>query len=148
MSLRILTVALFCSSALADDTAIPPSTFTSAGHTTDKLEIVKQRVKQKKSVLLDVREKNEWDAGHLKYAKLVPMSVVKSGQLTEDMQKNLPKNKPIYIHCAAGARVLTVSKLLRAKGYDIRPLKDGYSKLLAKGFEKADPKDKQESSDQ
>jgi len=116
-----------------------PATFTQAGHTTDALDVVRQRLKDKKAVLLDVREKAEWDAGHLKSAKLVPLSVVRTEKLTKEMQKNLPKDKPVYCHCRSGGRVLFVSKLLRAKGYDIRPLKAGYETLLTNGFEKAVP---------
>ena len=123
--------------AIADDVKIPPYKFTSAGHTTDKLDVVKSRVTQKQAILLDVREKGEWNAGHLKHAKLVPMSAVRSSQLTAEMKKHLPKGKPIYCHCAAGGRVLTVSKILRAQGYDVRPLESGYADLVKFGFEKA-----------
>ena len=56
------------------------------------------------------------------------------------MKKSLSKDKPVYVHCAAGGRVLTVSKILRQQGYDIRPLKLGYQSLLKRGFEKAAPK--------
>lgn len=131
----------FLSSAIAEESRLPPAKFTATGHTTDSLPVVKQRVKDKKSVLLDVREKPEWDAGHLKHATLVPLSVVKSGKFTKEMKKLLVKDKPIYVHCAAGGRVLSVSKILRARGYDIRPLRDGYSKLLTAGFEKAKAND-------
>lgn len=123
--------------AMADGNPSDEPTFTPAGHTTDSLDTVKDRVKAKKAVLLDVREKTEWEAGHLKVAKLVPLSAVKSQQLTAEMKKNLPKDKPIYCHCRSGGRVLQVSELLRAQGYDIRPLRAGYSKLLDAGFEKA-----------
>lgn len=130
-------VLLMCSVVLAEDAKIPASNFTPKGHTTDTLTVVKQRVRAKKSVLLDVREKSEWDSGHLKHAHLVPLSVVKAGKFSKEVEKLLVKDKPIYVHCAAGGRVLAVSKILRARGYDIRPLKDGYSKLLTAGFEKA-----------
>lgn len=137
-------ILVLCGASLmAEEVKIPASKFTSAGHTTDSLAVVKQRLKTKQSLLLDVREKNEWNAGHLKGAKLIPLSVVKSGKFTPEMKKLLVKDKPIYVHCAAGGRVLSVSKILRARGYDIRPLKDGYAKLLTSGFEKAKPeKDK------
>lgn len=141
--MKIFASLLFlscCSSLMAEDVKVPPSQFTPAGHTMDKLPEVKQRLKDKTAVLLDVREQNEWAAGHLAQAKLVPLSVIKSGQLTKDMQKVLVKNKPIYVHCRSGGRTLIVAELLRAKGYDIRPLKSGYSKLLEAGFVKAKPK--------
>ena len=146
--MRLLFTGVVCSSfcLAADDDSKPP-TFTRAGHTTDTLDIVRQRLKDKKAVLLDVREKAEWDAGHLKSAKLFPLSVVRTGRLTKEMQKNLPKDKPVYCHCRSGGRVLIVSQILRAKGYDVRPLKTGYEKLLASGFEKAAAKPKSKSAE-
>lgn len=136
----LLLIAFAVSPVFAEDTRIPASKFSAKGHTTDTLKDVKKRVAGKKAILLDVREQNEWDAGHLKYAKLVPLSVVKSGKLTTAQKKHLSKDKPIYVHCAAGGRVLQVSKLLRKQGYDIRPLQNGYADLLKMGFEKAKPK--------
>ena len=141
MKVLFFIVLLCCPFLMADEVKIPASKFTAAGHTTDSLAVVKQRLKSKESLLLDVREKKEWDAGHLKGAKLVPLSVVKSGKFTPEMKKLLVKDKPIYVHCAAGRRVLSVSKILRAQGYDIRPLRDGYAKLLTSGFEKAKPEE-------
>lgn len=139
MKTLLLTVsaALLCSAVMAEEEKINPPKFTPAGHITDSLETVKKRVKEKRAVLLDVREQNEWDAGHLKHAKLVPLSKIRADSLTKEEKKNLPKDKPIYCHCRSGGRVLSVAKILRAKGYDIRPLKAGYSKLIAEGFEKA-----------
>ena len=135
--MKTIALAILLTVSVAADDKIGPAKFTSEGHTTDSLSTVKERIKQKKAVLIDVREKSEWNAGHLKAAKLVPMSVVKTGKLSTEIKKNLPKDKPIYCHCRSGRRVLTVSKLLRAQGYDVRPLKAGYSKLLTEGFAKA-----------
>lgn len=126
---------------MANDAKIPDSEFTPAGHTTDSLETVHQRLKAKQCVLLDVREQNEWDAGHLKLAKLVPLSAVKANQLTEAMKKHLPTDKPVYVHCGSGVRVLMVSEILRAQGYDIRPLRSGFDKLQSVGFEVATEND-------
>ncbi len=117
--------------------SVPPAKFTDAGHTVDGLDVVKKLVDNKAAVLLDVREQDEWDEGHLKAANLVPLSAVKSKNLTGAMKKHLPKDKPVYVHCKSGARVLIVAEILQAEGYDIRPLRAGYSKLLQEGFEKA-----------
>lgn len=142
---KYVTAALLmaCSTSsllLAEDPEPNAPKFTSSGHTTDSIGVVKQRVASKEAVLLDVREQEEWDAGHLKAAKLVPLSAVKSDMLTKEMKKHLSKDKPIYVHCRSGGRVLQVSEILRKQGYDIRPLKLGYSKLLGEGFEKAKDK--------
>lgn len=114
--------------------------FTESGHIVDSIDLVKKRLKAKEAVLIDVREVAEWSQGHLKDAKLVPMSVVRKDKLTDEMKKALPKDKPIYCHCKSGGRVLVVAKILREKGYDVRPLRSGYSKLLEAGFEKAEAK--------
>lgn len=138
--LSTLIAAVLFSAAVDDAPAVPPSEFTEAGHTKDDLKVVKERVKKKQAILLDVREQPEWADGHLEHAKSLPMSVVRSGKLTKEQQKLLPKGKPIYLHCLGGSRVLAVSKMLKGKGYDIRPLKAGYPVLLKSGFEKAKPK--------
>lgn len=139
--MKLILLATFAISPIvADEPAIPASKFSGRGHTTDSLKDVKKRVAGKKAILLDVREKEEWDAGHLKHAKLVPLSVVKTGNFTAKQKKYLPKDKPIYVHCRSGGRVLMVSELLRKQGYDIRPLQNGYADLLKMGFEKARPR--------
>ena len=128
-----IAVALVASAVTADD----KPKFTKAGHTTDSLKTVRSRLDSRKVVLLDVREQSEWDEGHLKQASLLPLSVIRQGDLTTTQKKLLPKDRPIYCHCRSGGRVLTVSKILRAKGYDVRPLRAGYSALVEAGFEKA-----------
>lgn len=137
MKPSLFLILVVCCSCVTADEPIPPSKFTPKGHTTDSLDTVKTRVKAKQAVLIDIRENGEWDNGHLKIAKLIPMSVIKADELTDKQKKYLPKKKPVYIHCASGRRVLTVVKLLKAKGYDVRPLTAGYRKLLDAGFEKA-----------
>lgn len=127
---------------------IPKAEFTNAGHTVDSVEDVHQFVKSKRAVLLDVREEEEWDAGHLKFAKLVPLSVIRKGELPEELAKRFPKDKPIYLHCQAGGRVLMAAEILQSKGYDLRPLRPGYPKLLESGFGKAKSKmDKKDKTD-
>ncbi|MCA9058788.1 MAG: c-type cytochrome [Planctomycetaceae bacterium] len=114
--------------------AIPPSQFSGAGHTLDSLDDVKQRVTGGKAVLMDVREQNEWDAGHLADAVLVPLSAVRDGVVPENLRDRLPKEKPVYIHCRSGRRVLQFREALKGQGYDIRPLPQGYQQLLEAGF--------------
>lgn len=107
-------------------------------HTKDSLEQVKKALADKKAVLLDVREKTEWNKGHLNGAKLIPLSELKKDMLPKELLQQLPKDKVIYAHCAAGGRCLTAADILRKAGYDVRPLKDGYSSLLKNGFPKAE----------
>ena len=104
-----------------------------AQHTKDSLETIKKRIKEKKAVLIDVREQGEWDAGHLKAAQLVPLTKLRAGV----KEKTLPKDKIIYCHCRSGGRVLAATPILRALKYDVRPLKAGYRTLVESGFKKA-----------
>ena len=108
-----------------------------ADHTRDTLREVKRAIDDDKAILLDVREREEWDVGHLKGARLLPLSDLEAGIKPAELAKKLPKGKLIYCHCAAGGRSLDAADLLKKLGYDVRALKPGYKDLLKAGFEKA-----------
>jgi rhodanese-related sulfurtransferase len=109
-----------------------------ADHTKDTPEQVKKALADKSAVLIDVREQKEWDAGHLKDAKLLSLSKIKAGVPEAELLKTLPKGKVVYLHCKAGGRCLTAADELKKYGYDLRPLKEGYEDLLKAGLPKAD----------
>jgi rhodanese-related sulfurtransferase len=109
-----------------------------ADHTTDSLETVQKNLNDKKAILLDVREENEWKAGHLLQALLVPLSKLRAGSDPKELAPSLDKEKIIYCHCAGGRRVLPAADILKELGYEIRPLKSGYKDLLEAGFPKAE----------
>ena len=113
-------------------------TFTDAGHTTDPLDTVQNRIRSGDAVLFDVREQEEWEEGHLKHATLVPLSQVRKGVIPGELEQLFPKDKPIYLHCRSGGRVLMFREALESKGYDLRPLRSGYSRLVEAGFDKSD----------
>jgi rhodanese-related sulfurtransferase len=110
-------------------------------HTKDSLALIKERIAKNEAVLVDVREKNEWEAGHLQSAIFLPLSGLKEGGTSESFASKLavklPKDKIVYCHCLSGGRVLPASAILQKLGYDVRPLKSGYELLLKAGFEKA-----------
>jgi len=93
---------------------------------------VKKEIQDGKAVIVDVRELDEWNEGHVKDAKLVSLSGVKSD--TADLSA-LPKDKTIYCYCRAGKRALATAALLSAKGYHATALKEGFSDLSKNGFE-------------
>ena len=105
----------------------------SADHTKDTTDEIKKAVADGKAVLLDVREQSEWDDGHLKDAKLLPLSVLKGGK-PEDVAKIVPKDRIVYCHCASGIRSLKAADALQKLGYNVRPMKSGYADLLKAGF--------------
>lgn len=105
-----------------------------AEHTKDSLDTVKKAVANNKAVLLDVREKAEWDDGHLRDSKFLALSVLRRGVKADELVRVLPKEKVIYCHCASGRRCLRAADILKKHGYDVRPLKSGYKDLLKAGF--------------
>jgi len=107
-------------------------------HTKDTTDQVKKALADKKAVLIDVREQKEWDAGHLKDADLLPLSKLKAGVPADELDKKLPKGKVVYLHCKSGGRCLLAADVLKGKGYDVRPLKEGYEDLMKAGFPKAE----------
>ncbi|MCA9054034.1 MAG: rhodanese-like domain-containing protein [Planctomycetaceae bacterium] len=108
-----------------------------AEHTTDSLDKVQRSLADETAVLIDVREQDEWDAGHLQDATLVPLSSLPEQIDSGKIKQQLPSDKVIYCHCRSGGRVLRAADLLKAQGYDVRPLKTGYQGLLQAGFEPA-----------
>jgi rhodanese-related sulfurtransferase len=117
--------------------AISVSLISAAEHTTDSLPAVKENIAQKKAVLVDVREEEEWDSGHVAGAVLLPLSELRAGIKPEALQKRLPPGRILYTHCVVGQRSRTAADLLRKHGYEVRALKPGYSDLLRAGFDKA-----------
>ncbi|MFJ7951039.1 FAD-dependent oxidoreductase [Lysinibacillus sp. NPDC096418] len=61
--------------------------------------------------ILDVREKNEFEAGHLINAVNIPLS-----ELRERMDE-IPKDVPIYVHCRSGQRSYNAVMALQNNGY-------------------------------
>jgi len=111
-----------------------PAPVQAAEHTSDTPADVMKALAEGKAVLLDVREQAEWDDGHLKDARLLPLSVLKAGPKAEDVARVAPKGKVIYCHCRSGVRSLQAAAVLQKLGYDVRPLKQGYADLLKAGF--------------
>ena len=95
-----------CALALACVLTLAVAWLEAAEHTKDTLATIKQNIEDEKAVLVDVREKKEWDAGHIEGAIFLPLSAVQDG-LSKDELKSLPKDKVLYVHCVVGKRALT-----------------------------------------
>lgn len=106
-------------------------------HTNEDLKSVKSAVESGKAVLLDVREKSEWENGHLKDAKFMPTSELTKTMGESFLKLGIDKKKVVYTHCGAGARALKMATMLKEKGYDVRALKPGFDELLEAGFPEA-----------
>lgn len=106
------------------------TTAMAAEHSKDGDAQIKAALADKSAVMIDVREIDEWNAGHLKDAINVPLSDIKAGKLSA-----VPKGKILYLHCKSGRRSLIAADLLKdAKFSDVRALADGYDALAKKGY--------------
>ena len=82
------------------------------------------------ALLIDVRETDEWDAGHLKLAKLVPLSTLGGA-----LPPAIAPGRRVYVHCKAGVRAAKAAVALKQMGCaDVVPLAEGYAALLGAGF--------------
>ena len=105
--------------------------------TKDSVQTMKQNLSAGKAVLIDVRELDEWNDGHLVAAAHLPLSRIERGVSAEQLAKIAPAGKIVYLHCAFGSRSVTAGKYLSKTGRDVRPLKQGYDDLLGAGFRQA-----------
>lgn len=69
--------------------------------------------------LIDVREQDEWDAGHAPSAQHLPAST-----LLEHLDE-LPEDGDLYIVCRSGGRSTQVGTWLLANGYDAINVRGG-----------------------
>src|SRR6266567_7673346 len=79
----------------------------------------------------DVREKNEWDEGHLPGAAFVPKSYLE--QWAED---RLPsKDKPTILYCAGGVRSVMAADALQKLGYtNVISMSGGFNRWKDSGL--------------
>jgi len=61
--------------------------------------------------ILDVREKNEWDEGHIINARHIPLSELR------DRINEIPRDQPVYIHCRSGQRSYNAALALQHRGH-------------------------------
>jgi rhodanese-related sulfurtransferase len=125
---------------LASLVACLASVASAEDHTKDSLQTVKESIAKKKAVLVDVRDKEEWNKGHVEGAILLPFSELRLRDRTEEMVKNLPKDRILYTHCVVGMRSKQAAEILKKHGFDVRALKPGYDELIKAGFEPAKKK--------
>ncbi len=67
-------------------------------------------------LVLDVRSRREWEAGHCADSLLMPVDELQA-RLGE-----LPKDAPILVCCAVGGRAKAVAEFLRAQGFQAHNL--------------------------
>ncbi|MEX2396558.1 MAG: rhodanese-like domain-containing protein, partial [Balneolales bacterium] len=82
-----------------------------------------------KNHILDVRKRSEYEnEGHLKSAQNVAHT-----RLPEKL-KEIPRDKPVIVHCAAGARSAASAAFLKREGYDVSVVMDSFAKYKEKSL--------------
>lgn len=74
----------------------------------------------KHAQIIDVREKHEYENGHLIGAKNIPLSELRSRLMEID------KRKPVYVHCRTGARSYSACLILNQHGFNAINIAGGY----------------------
>ncbi len=72
--------------------------------------------------VIDVREPEEWNDGHIKEATLIPL-----GTLTQKLSQ-IDQKKPVLVVCRSGRRSANASKILGSQGFQVFNLNGGMIK--------------------
>jgi hydroxyacylglutathione hydrolase len=90
---------------------------------------VKDLIVDKDYYVIDVRNRNEWESGHIPGANHLML-----GNLKEKLV-SIPKNKKIIVQCQSGARSAIGVSVLQANGFkNVLNMKGGFSAWKDKGF--------------
>lgn len=71
------------------------------------------------ATLIDVRSRGEWNGGHAREARHIPLDQVSS------MSASLPKNTPIVTICKSGVRSALAARSLAAQGFEVSNVRGG-----------------------
>ncbi len=109
--------------------------YLASGRATEKIDLIhspdlKKMMDQKEAFLiLDVRNKNEYESGHFHHALHIPL------RFLNERIPDIPKDKKIVIHCSSGIRSGIAASILKRKGFrDISNLAGGISAYRASGL--------------
>src|SRR5437867_2543055 len=91
----------------------------------------RDRIESGEPVVVDVREQDEWNEGHIPGAVHVPR-----GFLESRIEAAAPdRSQPVVVYCAGGARSAFAAKTLEELGYeDVVSLAGGYTDWKRNGF--------------
>lgn len=80
------------------------------------------------AAVLDVRGRAEWEAGHLPGVANIPV-----GYLADRLDE-IPRDRPLVVHCQGGARSAIAASVLRARGFhNVVNLAGGFADWQAAG---------------
>ncbi|MFF9408064.1 rhodanese-like domain-containing protein [Streptomyces anandii] len=82
------------------------------------------------AVLLDVRERCEWDAGHAPGAVCAPLSALVAGEELPEAARP----RPLVVICRSGQRSQQAAELLAARGAQVVDVEGGMRAWAAAGY--------------
>ena len=93
-------------------------------------ESLLEKARQGEIVVIDVRPVSEFNAGHLPFARSLPLDEL------EKRLADLPKDRAIVAYCRGPFCLMSdeAVALLAAKGYRVRKIRDGVSEWQAAGL--------------
>ncbi len=98
--------------------------------TIPNMDVKELRERLDEVMLIDVRQRSEWDAGHIPGA-----SHFEGGRVAWE-ELPFPHNRPLAIQCSSGNRSMSVSSVLRRRGYrDVIQVEGGIQQWEKNGFE-------------
>ena len=71
------------------------------------------------ATLIDVRSRGEWNGGHAREARHIPLDAL------ESKLSSLPKSTPVVAICASGMRSASAARILAANGYEASTVRGG-----------------------
>ncbi|MBK0401833.1 MBL fold metallo-hydrolase [Adhaeribacter sp. BT258] len=75
--------------------------------------------------IIDVRKDGEYKAEHVETATHAPLDYL------NDYLAEIPRNEPVYLHCAGGYRSMIAASILKARGFDNLVNVEGGFKAIA-----------------
>jgi hydroxyacylglutathione hydrolase len=106
-----------------------------AGKETDSITSVpveflaEERMAKPETLVFDVRKTGEYEGEHIKGVENTPLDAI------NDAMTSIPKEGPVYIHCAGGYRSMIFTSILRARGWDnLIDVQGGYKAIKDSGL--------------
>lgn len=98
--------------------------------TIESMDVQELRERLGEVMLIDVRQRSEWDEGH------IPGAVHFEGGRVAWEELPFPHDRPLAIQCSSGNRSMSVSSVLRRRGYrNVIQVEGGLRAWEKKGFE-------------